>query len=268
MRRDRTDNGDPTGGASGPGTTLELSLPLGDVDLFRYGASEDVLSFLADNSDVQISVRSLADAIGHGEKTTRSSVDVLEEAGLLETERTGNRRLVAIARARLRRPEDPVLSVPQTEYQLPVRIALHRIREELEDVLGVVLFGSVARGTADPRSDIDLWVLVGDDRNEQLHRANEIARELEGLQIPPRIALHREKTPQVNEAILDTYIEQIRESDEDWSSSPRHAFEILVETPETALKKSEDISTELFTQGLTLQDSEALQRVKREILDL
>lgn len=268
MRRDRKDNRDSIRGVSGSGTTLELSLPLGGVDLFRHGASEDILSFLADNSDMQVSVRSLADAIGHGEKATRLSVDVLVEAGLLETERTGNRRLVAIARDRLRRPEDPVVSIPQTEYQLPVRIALHRIREELEDVLGVVLFGSVARGTADPRSDIDLWVLVGDDRLEQLHRANEIARELEGMQIPPRVALHREQTPQMNEAILDTYIEQIRESDEDWPSSPRPAFEILVETPETALKKSEDISTELFSQGITLCDSEALQRVKREVLDI
>lgn len=266
MRRDREGPSRSTTATFDPGRVLELSLPLGDIDLFRHGASEDILSFLSDNPDMQVSVRSLADAIGHSEKATRSAVDVLEEAGLLKTERSGNRRLVSIARDRLHKPADPVLSIPQTEYQLPVRIALHRIREDLEDVLGVVLFGSVARGNADPRSDIDLWVLVGDDRQGQLHNANRVASELAGMQIPRHVAFHSDNTPQMNEAILNTYIEEIRERDEDRSSVQRHSFEILIETPETALKKRDDISTDLFREGITLHDSEALQRLKQEIL--
>lgn len=35
---------------------------------------------------------------------------------------------------------------------------------QYDHIAGIVLYGSVARGDADRRSDIDLWVLVEDDR--------------------------------------------------------------------------------------------------------
>lgn len=75
------------------------------------------------------------------------------------------------------KPDEPVLRIPQEEFHEPVRTALDRLQTELDAVQGVVLFGSVARGQADRQSDIDLWVLVEDDRGEQ-HRANEIAAQL------------------------------------------------------------------------------------------
>lgn len=257
-----------TGRGDGPprGTTIELPLPLGDARLFRHGASEDVLTFLAHNPDVQLSVRMLADAVGHSEKATRTAVDALAESGLVRTERAENKRLVGIARDRLHRPDDPIFSIRQTPYQLPVRLALETIRDELDDVLGVVLFGSVARGEADRRSDIDLWVLAGGDRPDQLHRANEIASELEAVRIPPTVSVMRRLVDDPETDAVALLQEATLEDDADPASGQRYSFEILVETPESALQKTEEISGEIFREGIALHGSETLERIKREIL--
>jgi predicted nucleotidyltransferase len=45
--------------------------------------------------------------------------------------------------------------------------------------VGIILYGSVARGEADRRSDIDLWVLTRSERAESQREANAIARDLE-----------------------------------------------------------------------------------------
>jgi predicted nucleotidyltransferase len=72
-----------------------------------------------------------------------------------------------------------VLEVPQVEFHPPVRTAVDELCNELEGVLGVVLFGSVARGEADRRSDIDLWVLVEEGRMTNQRTANRIRQDLE-----------------------------------------------------------------------------------------
>lgn len=46
-------------------------------------------------------------------------------------------------------------------------------------MVGIVLYGSVARGDADRRSDIDLWVLVEDSRMENQRTANHVRQALE-----------------------------------------------------------------------------------------
>ena len=49
----------------------------------------------------------------------------------------------------------------------------------LDGVIGIVLYGSVARGEADRRSDIDLWVLTTKDRGPNQREANAVGRDLE-----------------------------------------------------------------------------------------
>jgi len=51
--------------------------------------------------------------------------------------------------------------------------------DELDTVIGIVLYGSVARGEADRRSDIDLWVLVEEDRMANQRAANRVRQDLE-----------------------------------------------------------------------------------------
>ena len=49
-------------------------------------------------------------------------------------------------------------------------------------LLGVVLFGSVARGAADRASDIDLLVIVDEDRTEARRTVQSVVSELEDQQ--------------------------------------------------------------------------------------
>jgi len=49
----------------------------------------------------------------------------------------------------------------------------------VDNLVGIILYGSVARGEADRRSDIDLWVLTRSGRAVNQREANAVARELE-----------------------------------------------------------------------------------------
>jgi predicted nucleotidyltransferase len=248
------------------GASIGFPLPVRGSQLFNHGASPHILNFLSDNPDIDVSIRQLARVVPMSERATREAVDALEANDLLGTYHQGNARRVHINRDRLDKPADPIRSIPQTEFQTPVRVAYRYIEEELEDVRGIVLFGSVARWTADRRSDIDLWVLVADDHLRQRHEANTLTRELEDLQIPPTIALAdaRDADFEANWEAIRTRLEA---DEQDWASAQRHAFEIIVETPESILAQSDRVEPDqLFGQGITLRSSELLDRVKREVL--
>lgn len=248
------------------GTTLGLELPIRDSDLFKHSASQHVLNFLSDNPDVNVSIRQLATVTPMSERATREAIDVLEANELVETFHEGNARRVQINKTRLDKPDDPILSVPQTHFQTPVRVACQYIEEELDDVKGIVLFGSVARGDADRRSDVDLWVLVASDHMQQRHEANKLVKQLEGLQIPPTVAV-----ADVMDADFESNWRSIREllenDDQSWASAERHSFEIIVETPRSIINQSNRVDAEkLFGEGITLLSTETLERVKLEVL--
>ena len=60
-----------------------------------------------------------------------------------------------------------------------MKAATEALLNELADVLGIVLYGSVARGEADRRSDVDLWILVRENRMKNQRRANRVRQNLE-----------------------------------------------------------------------------------------
>jgi predicted nucleotidyltransferase len=210
--------------------TVGLPIPAPDPDLFRHTATDDILRLLLDNPYEQFTIRELARLTDNAAQSVKRSVDVLEANYVVVAESEGNRRLVGINRDRVSKPADPVLRIPQSDFHPPVRAALDRVRDELEDVEGVLVFGSVARGRADRQSDVDLWVLVG-DRAGQQHRANELAREL---------------------------------GDERFGGD-RYEFQILVESPESARGHGERLE-DVFADGITLADSDALRDLKEEVL--
>lgn len=256
-----------TDGEGETGTTIGLLLPVQDQELFKHGASRYILNFLSDNPEINVSIRQLAMVTPMSERATREAVDTLEANGLLETFHEGNARRVHINNDRLDKPGDPILGVPQTHFQTPVRVARHYIEEELDDVRGIVLFGSVARGDADRQSDIDLWVLVGGNHMQQRHEANKLVNQLEGLQIPPTVAV-----ADATSVDFDSKWKSIRETLEndqgDWASAERYSFEIIVETPQSILNQSDRVDAEkLFGEGSTLLSTETLERVKLEVLD-
>lgn len=248
------------------GLSIELALPVRDSELFKYGATTHILSFLSDNPDINVSIRQLSQVVPLSERATREAINVLEANTLVETFHKGNARRVHINRDRLNNPGDPIRSIPQTQFHMPVRIARHYIEEELEDVTGIILFGSVARGEADRQSDIDLWVLVGGDHMQQRHEANKLAKHLEGLHIPPTIGVADALNANF-ESDWDEVKETLEADEQDWTSAQRHSFEILVETPQSIINQSDRVDAEkLFGMGITLLSSETLDRVKLEVL--
>lgn len=254
---------DATGAA---GASIGFALPVRDSALFNHGATPHILNFLSDNPDIDVSIRQLSRVVPMSERATREAVDVLEANDLIQTYNQGNARRVHINRRRLDKPADPIRSIAQTEFQTPVRVACRYIDDELDDVKGVILFGSVARGTADRQSDIDLWVLVADDHLQQRHEANKLANHLEDLRIPPTIALADAREADF-EANWDSISAQFEADDQNWASAQRYSFEIIVETPESILSQSTRVEpAQLFGQGITLLSSELLERVKMEIL--
>ncbi|MEF8851662.1 MAG: nucleotidyltransferase domain-containing protein [Haloarculaceae archaeon] len=202
---------------------------------------------MLDNPYEQFTIRELGRLTDNAAQSVKRAIDVLEPNGLVVVETEGNRRLVGINRTRVTKPDDPVLRIPQPEFHLPVRAALDRIRDEFGSVKGVLVFGSVARGRADRQSDIDLWVLADDRANQ--HRANEIAKELGRERFGgPGTASRRRR---YDRATAET--------------GNRYEFQILVETPESALAHGDRLK-EVFADAITLVDSDPLRDIKHEVM--
>jgi predicted nucleotidyltransferase len=161
------------------GASISLSIPAQNPDLFKHKATSDVLLFLTTHRLNTFSLREIANQVGHSSQSVRRAVDVLSSNELVIDSAKSNQRLVQINRQRLSIPEDPILRIPQPEYHQPVKAAVTQLQENITDVVGIILYGSVARGEADRRSDIDLWVLTRTGRSENQREANAIARELE-----------------------------------------------------------------------------------------
>lgn len=168
-----------TDSQNSPGATISLSIPSLDPALFKHKATSDVLLFLTNHRFSDFSLRELATQTGHSHQSVRRAVNVLSTNDLVIDSPESNQRLVQINRERLSIPNDPILRIPQSEYHRPVKAAVTELRENINDVVGIILYGSVARGGADRRSDIDLWVLTRSGRAESQREANAIARDLE-----------------------------------------------------------------------------------------
>lgn len=162
------------------GSRITLDIPVQDRRLFRSETVDEILLFLIRHRDEAFSITELADGIDYSRPAVTKSVDVLSGNDLVVETRDGPRRMVQINRERITVPDDPVLRIPQGEFHAPVSEATDAIVTKLDGVIAVVVYGSVARGDADRRSDVDLWVLVEEDRMENQRRANRIRQDLEG----------------------------------------------------------------------------------------
>lgn len=163
----------------GGGSKIDLDIPTQDTGLFRSQAVHDTLLFLSRYHTEEFSITELTDAVNYSQPSVSKAVDVLAANGLVVERRDGNKRAVQINRNRLSRPDDQFLEIPQADFQPPVRTAVNELLDRLDDVIGIVLYGSVARGDADRRSDIDLWVLVAEDRMANQRTANRVRQDLE-----------------------------------------------------------------------------------------
>ncbi|WP_254822962.1 nucleotidyltransferase domain-containing protein [Haloglomus halophilum] len=208
---------------------VRLPVPLGDREAFRHGATADVLHLLVDNPGRSFTNRELRRVTGRGMSGINSAVDTLEALGVVTVDRSGRANAVRAASGMLFKPDDPVTSVPQSKYHAPIRELLRRLESLIADDIGVVLFGSVARGGADRRSDIDLFVVVDEDRMRTQRAAHRLEQEF---------------------------------ADEQFDGD-RYEAHIVVETSESA--PGHDRIENILAEGLTLRENAALAAVKDEV---
>ncbi|ELY96476.1 DNA polymerase beta domain-containing protein [Natrialba taiwanensis DSM 12281] len=159
------------------------------------------------------------------------AVNSLENVGLVTINREGRSNQIEINATKLYKPDDLITLVPQTEFQQPIREVVTRLVENVGTDIGVVLFGSVARGDADRASDVDLFVVVPENRMEAQRKAHTIEKEIAS----------------------------------DRFGGDRYEFHIVVEAQESAPKH--DRISDVLTEGITLRASAALDAVKQEVFE-
>ncbi|WP_135536408.1 nucleotidyltransferase domain-containing protein [Halostella pelagica] len=211
--------------------SLELPIPVPSTDLFSHKCTGEILALLVDNPYTAFGIRDLSRATDHPHRSISSAVDDLEAVDFVNIEYAGRKKLVRITRSRLNKPDDPIIQIPQDEFHAPVRELLTRLTDNVDDIHGIVLFGSVARGNADRRSDIDCFVLVDGTKATAQQTAHELTSELS----------------------------------EEAFAGDRYKFHVLVESVESA-RRYGDRLREIFATGLTLKASETLTQLKEEVL--
>ncbi|WP_227379116.1 nucleotidyltransferase domain-containing protein [Haladaptatus halobius] len=213
------------------GASLALPVPVPSTDLFSHKSTDEILALLVDNPYTAFGIRDLSRATNHPHRSISSAIDDLEAIGFVEIEHVGRKKLVRINRSRLTKPEDPIIQIPQEEFHAPIRELIARLTDSVDNIRGILLFGSVARGDADRRSDIDCFVLVEGKQATAQQTADEITAEL-------------------NEEAFD---------------GDRYKFHVLAESVESA-RRYGDRLREIFATGLTLKASDTLTQLKEEVL--
>jgi predicted nucleotidyltransferase len=211
-----------------------FDFPFPEERVFRYQAMQDILHHLVNNPLEAFTQQELASITGADVSSVSRSVDLLEKLGVIAV---GDQRpaRIMIDREHLQR-SDPVFMIPQSEFRKPVQAYLDALdtrieeSEDLDALVGIILFGSVARGTADRRSDIDLLVIVDGDLTYGRRISTALARDIE----------------------------------EESFDGHRYEFEVLVETPDTAVSHGAEL-TGIFDEGLVLNRSDRLHELRQNI---
>lgn len=208
-----------------------LDFPFPEERIFRYQAMQDILHHLVNNPFEGFTQQELASMTGADVSSISRAVGLLEMVGLVTVEE-GVPSQIRIDQDHLERA-DPLFAIPQSQFRPPIDEFLTELRERVDttdavtDIVGVVLFGSVARGDADRSSDIDLFVVVDGDGTIGRRIGTKIAREME---------------------------EQSFDGD-------RYQFEVLVETPDSAASRGGSL-TEIFDEGIVLCQTDRFSEIR------
>lgn len=208
----------------------------GNGTVFRIEAADKILRLLADAHETEFTIPDLVDATDVSRSTVWRAVELLESISAVRIRETPQRNYVSIHPERLQK-DDPIIAIEQPEFREPIREFVDRIAEafdatdDVEAFVGVIVFGSVARGEADRRSDIDLFVIVRGDRTTARRTVTEIVADLETKRF----------------------------------EGERYEFEPYVETTESATRARTKIQ-EIFQEGITVYGSDRLQDLRSEVL--
>ena len=207
----------------------------GETDIFRIKAADDILRLLADAHQTEFTIPELVDATGVARSTVWRAIDLLDDIGVVRIRETPQRNYVSIDPNRIQK-DDPVLAIEQTEFHEPIRAFVNQVRESLtehgdvKEIVGIVVFGSVARGSADRQSDIDLFVVVEGDRTTARRLVTDVVGDL------------RERR----------------------FSGDRFDFEPYVESTQSAQRAGSKLQ-EIFDEGITVYGDERLQSIRKVV---
>jgi len=212
---------------------VTLPIPLGEQRVFRNQATDDITELLYRNPHDEFGVRQLREVTGHGAQTVDTAIKLLEQVNLIQTRRAGNQKLISINRDRIHKPDDAILEIPQEEFRIPVKTFIDRVEKDQEDnLVGILLFGSVARGEGDRASDIDIQVIVEEELLESRRSVQDIRQEVE----------------------------------EQKFDGQRYELQVLVESVETAEDYGDKLH-EIFSEAITLYRTDELDELRKVILN-
>lgn len=140
---------------------MDLGSPILDVTPTVRGSLLQELARL----ERPVTRRQLAAAAGVAPGNASAVIEELIQAGLVSETVAGRSSMVVLNRRHL--AAGSVLALAGLRGEL-----IRRLRDRLSawpDVVGAWLFGSVARGDADGRSDVDLLIVAIDLRSPDLH---------------------------------------------------------------------------------------------------
>ena len=207
-----------------------IEFPLPDERLFRNQAIEDILLLFVRNPHRELTVTDIRSITGHGGDTVATAINVLEKAGLIQTRQEGRKKLISANRDRFKNPDDPLLSIPQEQFRDPVKALLARLDQTEIEIVGVILFGSVARGEADRASDIDIQVIVEDEPVAARRELQNVRKRVEAQKF----------------------------------DGNRYEIQLLVESVDSAENYGEKLQ-DIFSEGITLRSTEKLDSVREAV---
>ncbi|MFP3871255.1 MAG: nucleotidyltransferase domain-containing protein [Candidatus Aenigmatarchaeota archaeon] len=210
---------------------VTIPIPLPKEHIFRNQAMDDILGLLYENPYDEFSIRELRKITGHGGQTVSDSIERFQKLGVIEIRWEGKKKLISIDQRFVQKPDDPYMKIPQEEFRTPVRRFIEKVEALGNNLLGVLVFGSVARGDADRRSDIDIFVLVREDLLQSRRKVQEMRREIE----------------------------------EERFEGDRYEFQVMVESLESAEDYGEKLK-EIFLEGITLEETEEFRKLRRGVL--
>lgn len=203
--------------------------------VFRSEAADEILRLLADAHETEFTIPELVDATAFSRSTVWRAVDLLDSTNAVQVRETPQRNYVAINPSRLQK-DDPILTIEQPEFHAPVRAFVDHVQDALgetdgvKELVGVVVFGSVARGDADRQSDIDIFVIVDGDRTTARRVVTDVASEL----------------------------------GEERFDGDRFEFEPYVET-EASAERAGGKLRDIFEEGITIHGGDRLQSIRKQV---
>ena len=209
--------------------------PGSDTDVFRIGAADDILRLLVDAHDTEFTISDLVGMTDTTRSTVWRAIDLLNHLDVIEVRKTPQRNYVSIDPAYLEK-DDPVLAVEQAIFHDPIQAFIERIQstvaqaDDIKQLVGIIVFGSVARGEADRQSDIDLLVVVEGDRTAARRYVADIVSDLR----------------------------------EERFDGDRFDFEQYVESADSARRVGDDLRP-IFVEGICVYGTDDLQALRKAV---